>query len=331
VLTPPDELSEADLAVTLARHWRMTVNSMTYIPVGWGSHHWEVTDAAGTRWFISADDLRKKQESLTESLDVAFARLRAALCVATDLRDLGNAFVVAPVATVDGKPVARASDEFGVAVYQLVEGQSFDWEEFASPEHKQAMLDMVVAVHMAPPAARRRACSDQFVIPHRDELEAVLTGAAAGLADAGPYSRPTIELITRNAVPILRELGRYDELAIRARAEVPRAVLTHGEPHPKNSMLADDGWRLIDWDTALVAPPERDLWSLDPGDGSVLAAYAEATGVRPLAPLIELYRIRWNLADVAVDVSRFQARHPGSPEDDKSWGFLSSLVAEICS
>ena len=38
-------------------------------------------------------------------------------------------------------------------------------------------------------------------------------------------------------------------------------LLTHGEPHPGNAMLAADGWRLVDWDTALVAPLERDLWA----------------------------------------------------------------------
>ena len=32
-----------------------------------------------------------------------------------------------------------------------------------------------------------------------------------------------------------------------------RMVLTHGEPHPGNTMRTVDGWRLIDWDTALVA------------------------------------------------------------------------------
>ncbi len=64
-------------------------------------------------------------------------------------------------------------------------------------------------------------------------------------------------------------------------------------------MLTAAGWMLIDWDTALVAPPERDLWSLDPGDGSILSAYADATGVRPRASMIELYRIRWDLADIA--------------------------------
>ena len=66
-----------------------------------------------------------------------------------------------------------------------------------------------------------------------------------------------------------------------ARAQPSGAVLTHGEPHPGNTMLTADGWVLIDWDTALAAPPERDLWSLDPGDGSVLDAYARLTGVTP--------------------------------------------------
>jgi spectinomycin phosphotransferase/16S rRNA (guanine(1405)-N(7))-methyltransferase len=96
-------------------------------------------------------------------------------------------------------------------------------------------------------------------------------------------------------------------------------------------MLTSAGWLLIDWDTALVAPPERDLWSLDPGDGSALAAYADATGVTPLAAMLELYRIRWDLADIAVDVSRFRRPHPGSADDDQSWQLLRSLVTRVSS
>jgi len=94
-------------------------------------------------------------------------------------------------------------------------------------------------------------------------------------------------------------------------------------------MRTDGGWLLIDWDTALVAPPERDLWSLDPGDGTILAAYASATGVRPQPFLLDLYRLRWDLADIAVDVSRFRRPHPGSMDDDESWELLSSLIRNV--
>jgi hypothetical protein len=44
---------------------------------------------------------------------------------------------------------------------------------------------------------------------------------------------------------------------------------------------------------------------------------------------VELYRIRWDLADFAVDVSRFRRPHTGSLDDDKSWDILRSLVARI--
>ena len=78
-------------------------------------------------------------------------------------------------------------------------------------------------------------------------------------------------------------------------------------------MSTTAGWLLIDWDTARIAPPERDLWHLDPGDGSILARYAEATGVPPLPSMLELYRLRWDLADLAMEAYRFRRHHGGRP------------------
>jgi aminoglycoside phosphotransferase (APT) family kinase protein len=45
-----------------------------------------------------------------------------------------------------------------------------------------------------------------------------------------------------------------------ARERGERGALTHGEPHPGNVIGTDDGWLLVDWDTAAIAQPERDLW-----------------------------------------------------------------------
>ena len=105
--------------------------------------------------------------------------------------------------------------------------------------------------------------------------------------------------------------------------------LTHGEPHPGNTMLTPGGWVLVDWDTVLLAPPERDLWILEPGVGSVIVAYADATRTAPRPSTLELYRIRWDLADIAAYVCRFQADHAGGPDDEKSWDALCSLVERL--
>jgi spectinomycin phosphotransferase/16S rRNA (guanine(1405)-N(7))-methyltransferase len=57
MLVPPDDLPEAALVSALRRSWEVTVSSLEYRAVGWGSHHWEVADTAGSRWFVTADDL----------------------------------------------------------------------------------------------------------------------------------------------------------------------------------------------------------------------------------------------------------------------------------
>jgi hypothetical protein len=157
-----------------------------------------------------------------------------------------------------------------------------------------------------------------------------------GRPSSGPatHGRDTVD----RAAQVWRRLGRYDDLVAAARAEESRAVLTHGEPHPGNTMrgyvsdggsaagCGPDGWLLIDWDTALVAPPERDLWALDPGDGSILAGYARATGVPPRPDLLELYRLRWDLTDLAGCAARFRAPHADTANDAATWDILRTLL-----
>jgi hypothetical protein len=328
VLTPPDGLPETTLVSALDRGWGMAVTSMQYRAVGWGSHHWEVADAAGARWFVTVDELENKRLSASEPLAAGFARLRAALTAAMDLRACGRTFVVAPVPTRDGEPLAWVDGRFGVAVYPYVDGQSFDWGEFSSPAHRLSVLRLLVDTHTAPAAASRRALADDFAVPQRDELEAACA-PDGDVAECGPYALPMSLLARQHAGPLQRLLARYDALALEAHAQGARAVLTHGEPHPGNTMLTAEGWVLIDWDTALVAPPERDLWDLDPGDGSILDAYARATGIRPQPSLLDLYRLRWDLADIAVDVGRFRRPHAGNIDDDQSWELLSSLIKRV--
>jgi spectinomycin phosphotransferase len=103
-------------------------------------------------------------------------------------------------------------------------------------------------------------------------------------------------------------------------------VLTHGEPHPGNTMHTESGWLLIDWDTALAAPPERDLWDLDPGDGTLHAAYTAATGTRLRPDLLELYRIRWDLTEIAAGLARFHEPHTNTADDQEIWNILTELV-----
>jgi aminoglycoside phosphotransferase (APT) family kinase protein len=288
VLHPPTGFTDEDLVTALAQHWDVR-GTVEYQPVGFGSHHWKVD----SEWFATVD----------ESPD--FGRLAAALRSAADVPG-----AIAPIPTRTGAPLARVND-FAVTLYPFVEGETFTWGDYRDAAHRQAVLDMVVEVHRTPP---HHAYRDDFIAP-----------TLTPMGDTGPYSRPATELLAEHAPALARLRTRYETLA--ARVDQSRLVLTHGEPHAGNTMLTPDGWRLIDWDTALIAPPERDLWHL--ATPEILATYEEATGVRPDQDLLEMYRIRWDLTDLAEVTRDFSRPHTGTPNDDENWEILTGILAAL--
>ena len=310
------------LRAALEAGWSLSADTLTYRAVGFGSHHWEATDQTGTRWFVTVDDLRTRRLRTGEPLAAAGSRLRASLAAAQALRAAGHDFVVAPLPTGDGEPLARLDDVFTVAVCPFVTGESLDWDTF-TPPHRLAVLDLLLAVHAAPPEVCDRALTDDYAVPFRDAVTATLDGHRPA---SGPYAEPAAELLAAHADGVRRDLARYDALVAAVGADPPGLVLTHGEPHPGNTMRENGEWRLIDWDTALVAAPERDLWDLDPGDGTLHAAYTAATG-RSLRPdLLDLYRRRWDLTEIAMGMARFHEPHGRTGDDRETWEILQDLV-----
>lgn len=325
MLNPPAGLADDAPAGALARGWNLEAVSLEYRALGFGSHHWEAVDTAGARWFVTADELEAKRYDSTETLDSGFARLRAALATAQRLRRTGLDFVVAPVPTADGEPLVRVGERFAIALYPFIAGESFEWGAFPSSEHRRAVVDLLVRLHTAPAEAAADATFDDFSIPHRDELEAALA-PSRHVVEWGPYTRRAAELLAANAGPVCGLLDRYDGLVRTVRSHAPRLVPTHGEPHPGNTLRGADGWLLIDWDTALLAPPERDLWRPALEDESLLAAYAAATGTEPLPAALELYRLRWDLADLAAYADQFAGPHTDGRNEAAAWGYMRNLM-----
>ncbi len=118
----------------------------------------------------------------------------------------------------------------------------------------------------------------------------------------------------------------YQALAEQVRQHGNEPVLTHGEPHAGNLFVVDGRSLLIDWDTALVAPPERDLWHVDPGDGSILDAYLERTGVRPHPEAIDLYRLWWDLTETGQYLGMLRRPHLDTTDVAMAWQGLQEYL-----
>ena len=103
-------------------------------------------------------------------------------------------------------------------------------------------------------------------------------------------------------------------------------VVTHGEPYGPNLVETDTGKSLlVDWDSALQAPRERDLWEI-PEASVALSVYAAATSQQPEQRRLRLYRAWYHLAETAIYVHQFRNPHRGDLNDREAWGNLLTFL-----
>jgi len=322
--TRPVDLSDAQLADAVASGWGLTVDATAYVPVGFGSHHWWVGSGDG-RWFVTLDDLATKKRHPAEQLTEPRRRLAAALWTARSLRDAGCDFVVAPRLTTTGDVLSGIDGRFVAALYPRIDGETYGWGPYRSRTDRLAALELIAAVHTALPAAPLTTLVDDFVIPDRQGLQNALAAGSSGW-DSGPFGEPTRILLQRHRTAVVQLLERYDRLAYAVAPGLGRMVVTHGEPHQGNTIGTTDGMVLVDWDTALLAPPERDLWALAAEDPEILGDYTARTGITIDDDALELYRLRWDLADIATFVAEFREPHTETADTALAWEALTQCV-----
>jgi aminoglycoside phosphotransferase (APT) family kinase protein len=336
--TPPSEPSTATLVAAVERSWGIRLGPPVHQPLGFGSHHW-LADGDGTRWWITVDDLASHQASATTSLDDAFAELAASMATARALGDAGCRFVVAPIRTTSGEPIARLGECQAVVVHPHVDGRTHEWGDEVPVEQREAVVDVLVELHAVAleQVPEARLLGNGF--DHRDGLERALGDGDRAREGDGPYAGPAARLVAQQRAGLAMALARFDRLLARGMTDPARLVLTHGEPHPGNVIELDGRPVLIDWDTTRVALPERDLATLVTGDAypplggdgsfDAVARYEDASGRRVEPALLEAHALRWDLADVAVYLHQFRAPHTGTADDDQAWANLQRSVERL--
>jgi Phosphotransferase enzyme family len=297
------------------------VDLLEYRAVGFGSHHWVATDNLGLRHFVTADEL-SSESRIGDEISVLGLHLRPALAAAIDLRALGCGFVVAPIATKADDPFVQF-DRYAVALFPFIEGHSFSFEESFGQAEREQVLELVAAPHRVPITAIRPPRVDEFAVPGLDQLDRSTDREAKS---TGPYAAVVSQLLIDNEGEIRRLIARYRILAAQYLGDPGPVVITHGEIHPGNVMLTSNGCVIVDWDTVLVAPPERDLWRLVQGDESVLQRYRDATGTVPNDWLVGLYDIRWDLAEIASFAAAFRIPHEDTEDTRMALEILHSAL-----
>ena len=324
MLTQPADLPEDLLSHALAEGWGFRPASLSYQAVGFGSHHWLAVDSGGRKLFATVDDLSDKLHHDAETTNAVFARLSQAFESALSLRrDAGLEFVVAPLPAADGRVLRRLTDGYSLVVHPyLADCQSGHAGEFETSADRHAVLAMLVRLHSAkailPP-------TETFEVPDRAALLAAMDSTGEPW-QAGPYGTRTRDLLARHAADLGALLVAFDKLVGRVRARGARMVITHGEPNASNVLKTPAGFVFVDWESALLAPPERDLWELAESDPGLLDAYSAATGTTIDTEALALHRLWYDLFEISGYVSWFRGNHDDTADTAEAWQNLQYFL-----
>ena len=321
----PGHIDQRELARILSEQWGLATGRLRHLPVGFGDHHWELTDGAGGRWFATVAGLAGGWRGTGAA--AGYADLRAAMETVIALRRAGLEFAIAPVPTACGQALAPLDDGHAITVFPHLDGASADFGDELTAGDRLALVGLLARLHGASGVARRTAPARSPVTASRPVLEAAL-GELGQPWHGGPYSEPARQLLARHAARLGSALARFDEL-VRDAARSGPPVITHGEPHPGNILRSAGRMLLIDWDTVGLALPERDLWMAAGDDAGAIGRYTELTGHPVSGAAMRMYRMRWSLDDIALAVRQFRASHEQNEDSGLTWEALTEEMGEI--
>ncbi len=308
---PPADLDPALLEHCLFEHWGIRSSRLDYLAVGFGDHHWEAT-AGRVRFFVTVRDLRldaraddPRQAIL--ALERTFQSVRRLKEIA-DLR-----FIVPAVPGNSGATVVAIERRFALTVY--------DWMDVQPVQDADCTVaaNLVAKLHRASREHPVDGVREDFSIPHRYHLEAALGQLQVPWLD-GPFGEPSRELLAAHQTEVRSALQLYDHLVSVAQGLNAAWCLTHGEPSGGNLVQDAAGApHLVDWESARLAPPERDLAQLGLSAAALTSYLDVAGGPPPHADVLRLYRLWYDLAESAVYLMQFRASHTADDNMIESW------------
>ena len=313
----PVDIRDSDVAAALARQWVLTVQDLSYLPVGFGGYHWRAADQTGSRWFVTVSD------RATPWVPDLPAAMQTAAWLATEA---GLGFVVAPVPTRAGQVVGSLDSRDALTLFPYVDAAPSRFEDSIDDGDRTAIIDMLARLHTAIPKG--------IQVPARPPQLATRPAIDQALASlgvpwtGGPYAEPGRDLLARYERPLRQAFARFDGLLDRVRDAGGPYVITHGEPHPGNLLRTRAGLCLVDWDMTALARPERDLWWVISGDQDA-TRYSWRTGRTVNQDALALYRLRWDLDDIAGFLSQIRGPHQQTADTLMSWTELQKTLEAI--
>ena len=264
MLIKPD-LKDKKIIVCLRDAYGLRVEKISFLPLGadFNTAVYRITTNNGSDYFLK---LRSGEF------------LEASVSVPKYLADLGIKQVIHPLATKTGQ-LWTSLESFKAILYPYVEGHNGveaklsedQWAQFGTTIKNLHSVDIPASITKGVPR-------ETFSSKWRETVKAFLMRIGSEVFEEPVAVKMALFLKSKSS-EILKLVERAEELAITIQTQPLEYILCHADMHGWNLIVdKEDALYIVDWDTLIFAPVERDLMFIGAGiwDSGLTAAEEES-------------------------------------------------------
>ncbi|MDQ6832096.1 MAG: aminoglycoside phosphotransferase family protein [Chloroflexota bacterium] len=257
MLAKPEVPNETLLAC-LRDHFRVHATEIAFLPLGndVDTAVYQVVADDATPYFLKLRSWRRSGRF--DATTVTIPRF---------LHDQGITQIIASIPTRERQLWTRL-DAFAVILFPFIAGRN----GFAAPLSERQWIEFGAAlkkVHtvVVPPTLNAQLPYETYAPLWRDRVRA-LQARVEETAFTDPIAAELAAFLCAKHDDISHLIARAATLGDTLRARPPAHVLCHADIHAANLLIGTDGaLYIVDWDTLILAPKERDLMFIGGGVG----------------------------------------------------------------
>lgn len=245
-------LKDTDIARCVENAYGLNIEKISFLPLGadLNTAVYRITASNKSDYFLK---LRRNEFN------------EAGVSVPKCLADSGLKQVIPPIATKSGKLWASL-EPFKVILYPYVQGH--DGNEVKLSDHQWVELGKAIKkLHSTdlPSSIIRNVPREEFSSKRRQKLEAFLNRIEAETFQE-PVAREMALFLKSKNDETLKLISRAEELCQLVQKQSLDQVLCHADLHGWNLLMdEEESLYVVDWDTLILAPKERDLMFIGAG------------------------------------------------------------------
>jgi spectinomycin phosphotransferase len=318
MLEKPD-LQDETIIACVQDAYGLLVDHIAFLPIGADLNTvvYRIVAADETPYFL------KLRRGAFDETSVTFPSL---------LSDRGITHIIAPLVTQVGRLWAVLGD-FKVILHPFVAGRN-GYELALSERHWADFGAALKSIHTVetPPTLTSRIPTETYSPEWREIVKAFLARVEHDTFD-DPVAVELAAFLQAKRDEIHDLVGRAERLAQALQNRSSAFIVCHADLHAGNILIdANDALYIVDWDTLILAPKERDLMFVGAGlmggrrtpeeeETMFYRAYGQ-TEIDPVA--LAYYHYERIIQDIAVDCEIIFSTSAGGEDREQSLRYLTS-------